>query len=140
MSDSIKIDRVRDSRDNRLGYNVIPIHYDLFFDTDFKTFEYFGKEEIKVEIRKNTKEILLNANKIKFLRAKIISKGIEQDCVISPNQKKKTVKLHVKNLVSGTATISIDFTGKNNDEMYGFYRSSYKAQGGHSEYILASQF
>jgi aminopeptidase N len=140
MSDSISINSSNDPKRNRLGNNVIPIHYELFFNTNFKTFEYSGKEEIKAEIKKSTKEIVLNANGIRFLNAKIVSKGITQECKININKKNKIAKFGVANPVSGIATILIDFIGTNNDQMYGFYRSSYKSGSGKEEYILSSQF
>ena len=125
---------------NRLGDIVKPISYKLFFNTDFKDFVYEGTEEILVSISKPTHSIKINSNKIKFKYAKIMSGGASQDCSVKIDQKNKVATLSFNKAVSGQATLLITFSGINNEDMYGFYKSGYVNQNGKKEYILTSQF
>ena len=125
---------------NRLGDIVKPINYKLFFNTDFKNFVYEGTEEILVSISKQTNSIKINSNKIKFKHAKIMSSGSEQDCSVKIDKKNKITTLSFNKAVSGKATLIINFSGINNEDMYGFYKSEYTNQKGAKEYILTSQF
>ncbi|MEM0154706.1 MAG: hypothetical protein QW814_02625, partial [Methanothrix sp.] len=125
---------------NRIGDLVKPISYKLFFDTDFKSFIYNGTEEIKISISKPSNSIKINSNKIKFKEAKIASNGVQQDCKIKIDEKNKIATLNFNKAVSGDATLFILFSGTNNNDMYGFYKSEYTGQNGTKEFILASQF
>ena len=127
-------------KSNRLGDIVKPISYKLFFNTDFKNFIYEGKEEILVSISKPANSIKINSNKIKFKDAKIVSGGVSQDCKVNLDQKNKVATLSFNKAVSGKATLLINFTGINNEDMYGFYKSDYISQKGTKEHILTSQF
>jgi len=125
---------------NRLSDSVKPVSYKLFFNTDFKNFVYEGTEEIAISISKPLTSIKINSNKIKFKDAKIISKGVSQDCKVKIDEKSKTATLSFNKSVSGKAVLLIAFSGVNNDDMYGFYKSEYTDQNGKKEYLLTSQF
>ncbi|MEM0144021.1 MAG: M1 family metallopeptidase, partial [Candidatus Parvarchaeum sp.] len=129
-----------DAGANRLSGAVKPISYKLFFDTDFKNFVYDGMEEIEIMISKPSSSIKINSNRIKFKDVKIVSNGIQQDCKIKTYKKNKTATLSFDKAVSGKATLLIAFSGTNNEDMYGFYKSEYTGQKGTKEFILASQF
>ncbi len=127
-------------RTNRLGDAVKPISYKLFFNTNFKSFVYEGTEEITVSISKPLSSIKINSNKIEFKAAKIVSRGVSQDCSVKIDPKNKAATLSFDKPVSGQATLLINFSGINSEDMYGFYKSRYTNQKGAKEYILTSQF
>ncbi len=133
---------VAKSRDSnsRLGDNAAPISYKIKFVTDFETFKFLGDEEIQISIKKGTKSIKLNSNNLKLLGATVTSKGKSQECKITYDEKGKAVSLAVKTPVSGACALSIKFSGINNDDMYGFYRSEYKGKDGKTKYLLTTQF
>ncbi len=122
-----------------LGDNVTPINYNITFDTNMKTFRFNGSEKVSVRIRKATRRIELNAAELEVLRASVKSKGGVQNAKVVEDKKKKRIALNLAKPVSGSAVISIEFTGTNNDRLYGFYRSQYDDKGKKS-YILTSQF
>ncbi|MCL5404312.1 MAG: M1 family metallopeptidase [Candidatus Marsarchaeota archaeon] len=124
----------------RVGNNVVPINYKLFFDTDFDSFKFKGKAEIQLKISEKCREFKINANQLDIMSVKLISGSIEQACRIKLDKKNKIATISFKTGVSGEAKLEIKFIGINNDAMYGFYRSSYKGLRGNTEYLLSSQF
>ena len=122
-----------------LGSDVVPYHYRLRFDTDFKSFTFRGDAEIFTMAKQGVKVVQLNSKELKIKSAKIENLGKIQDARIVEDKDKERVTLIVGSPVSGICKIRISFDGVNNDKMYGFYRSSYKA-GNKIRYLLTSQF
>jgi tricorn protease interacting factor F2/3 len=126
-------------RHETLGDNVIPVRYFLRFKPNFVTFKYDGSARIEVQIRKGTKEIVLNAAELSIKDAHVESSGKRVKAVIKVDKPRQRIGLRLGARISGKATIYLEFTGINNDLMYGFYRSKYY-QGKAVKYILTSQF
>ena len=122
-----------------LGTNVLPVNYNIRFDTSLKTFRFRGSEKVKVSIKASTRKILLNAFELQILHASVKSREGVQKAKITYNKRKKQVALKIGNPVSGDVVLDIEFTGTNNDKLYGFYRSQYD-ENGKRKYILTSQF
>ncbi len=122
-----------------LGDNVVPVNYDLTFETNLKTFRYTGTETVRAKIMKPTNLIKMNADELRIGKASVVSKGKRFGARVSYNKKEQEMTLRLKSRVSGDVEITIGFTGKNNDGLYGFYRSRYTGRG-RSGYILTTQF
>ena len=132
-------DRMDTSKHKTLGENVIPLNYDLTFDTNLKTFAYSGTETVSVKIRKPASAIKMNAGEIKIQEASVTLSGKKAKARISYNVKEQEVTLRFPSKLSGRVLLSLRFTGKNNDGLYGFYRSKYTNRG-KTGYILTTQF
>lgn len=130
---------MKDRKHETLGENVIPSNYSLTFNTDLKTFRYSGTARIKVVVKKPTKIIKLNAVGLNIKAAKIISRNGVQDAKSKLITKEGRLELSFGKEATGFVTIEIEFSGINNDKMYGFYRSSYTYKG-KMNYILTTQF
>ena len=122
-----------------LGRNVIPENYKLTIDSDIKTFKFNGNVIISVDIKKPTRRITLNSKLLKINKALIISKGKDYAAKVKVDKKDETLLLSFEKAVRGSAKITIDFNGSNNDEMYGLYKSKYSYKG-KDGYILSTQF
>ncbi len=122
-----------------LGDNVIPTRYSLNFKPNFRTFKYEGMALISVQIKKSTKEISLNAAELEIKSASVLSKSGELKASVKEDREKQRITIKLKSSVKGSASIKIKFTGTNNENMYGFYRSRY-LHGKATKYILTSQF
>jgi tricorn protease interacting factor F2/3 len=122
-----------------LGHNVIPSSYSLTFKPDSGSYTFEGREVIDVSIASPTNEITLNAAELSIKSAKVISNGVEQQAAVTEDPENERIVLKVGNKVGENAQISIEFTGINNDLMYGFYRSSYR-DGADTKTMLTSQF
>ena len=122
-----------------LGDNVVPSSYSLVFTPNFRTFKYHGSESIAVQIRKATRKISLNSAELEIKKASVATGSQELSASITEDRKLQRITLRFKRAISGKAVIRIDFVGTNNQNMYGFYRSSYR-DGNKTKYILSSQF
>lgn len=124
-----------------LPANVIPKHYDLTLEPDFKTLKYEGTVIIDLDVAEATDSISLNTLELDIHEGKIISGSstISSTPDISHNASTQTSTFSFgKSLEKGSkAQLHIKFTGTLNDKMAGFYRSTYKNKDG-SEGILAT--
>jgi len=132
-------DFMKASEHKTLGGNITPLNYNLEFDTDLKSFLYFGTVKIKVRVKNSSRVIKLNASKLKVKSVRVISKNGVQIARHILNQREETLWLMLDKPVVGQTLIEIDFIGTNTEGMYGFYRSSYK-HGSKTEYMLTTQF
>ncbi len=130
---------MREEPHKTLGRNVIPGNYKLTIDSDIKTFKFKGNVAISVDIKKPTRQVVLNAKELKINLASITSNGKEYAAEAKVDKKENTVTLSFGKPIKGKALITIDYSGKNNDEMYGLYRSRYSYKGKNG-YILSTQF
>ncbi len=122
-----------------LGTNVIPAHYDLLFEPDFKKFTFKGTAFIVVSIVKPTKTIKLNARELTIDKAEIRLKDGSLPAKVTFNLEREELILTFPKLVSGKVQLYITYSGVHNTGMYGFYRSSFDHNGKKMD-LLSSQF
>lgn len=128
-----------------LGRNVIPSHYSLWFEPDLKTFQFSGKAAIKVEIQKPTRKITINAKELRIKSAAVkadsttSTHSIPLPASIHQDDQRQEISLLFNKTLQGKAEIVLEFQGKHNDQMYGFYRSKYRLND-KDEYIVSTQF
>ncbi len=122
-----------------LGTNVVPSHYDLLFEPDFKTFTFKGTAFIVISIAKPTKTIKLNSRELKIDSAEIRLKAGSLAAKMRFNVTREELILTFAKSVSGKVQLHITYCGVHNTGMYGFYRSSYDQDGKKMD-LLSSQF
>ncbi|EPS30528.1 hypothetical protein PDE_05480 [Penicillium oxalicum 114-2] len=125
-----------------LPTNVKPVHYDLTLEPDFKTFKFSGTVTIDLQVNEDTDSISLNSNEIEIHTASVHHKGavIESkgNVVINEDTQVATVQLKEALSAGSDAQLTLTFTGILNDNMAGFYRSSFQ-ENGKTEYIASTQ-
>jgi aminopeptidase 2 len=123
-----------------LPANVIPRHYDLTLEPDFKNFTFDGTVVIDLDVVDDSKSISLHTIDLKLHSAKVSSGGqtVSSSPKISYDEKTQVTTLDFDNEVSkgSKAQVEIKFTGELNDKMAGFYRATYTNPDG-SEGIMA---
>ncbi|KAF2178505.1 hypothetical protein K469DRAFT_695310 [Zopfia rhizophila CBS 207.26] len=126
-----------------LPTNVKPVHYDLTLEPDFDKFTYEGKVVIDLDVAEDTSSISLNTNELK-IHSTTVSSGkqvISSSPDVSYNEDTQTTKVSFKDTIpaGSKATLTQTFTGTLNDNMAGFYRSSFKAEDGSTTYMATTQ-
>ncbi|MGC8662340.1 MAG: M1 family metallopeptidase [Candidatus Micrarchaeia archaeon] len=119
--------------------NIIPLRYRLKIYPNSETKRFKGHVEIDLEIKKKTRTIKLNAKGLDIKNASVSSgKSIvkTKTRLISENEE---LDIILNTQVKGRATLSIDYEGLHNENLYGFYLSKYK-EGGKESKILTTQF
>ncbi|HET9467976.1 MAG TPA: M1 family metallopeptidase [Vicinamibacterales bacterium] len=108
----------------RLPNIVIPEHYDLHLAPDFSTDTFAGRVAITVRLTEPSRWITLNAAEIDFHETTIASGGAATAAAVTLDAQKETATLTVpQEIPAGLATIAINYTGRLNDQLRGFYLS-----------------
>lgn len=115
----------------RLPRTVFPVHYDITLTPHLADETFEGKESIAVSVQQPTREITLNALEIEFKSVTIESKsspGADSPSTQSQNgevkldpEKEMAILTFPRPVQPGPATIRIEFSGKLNRDLRGFY-------------------
>ncbi|KAJ5986253.1 hypothetical protein N7451_010618 [Penicillium sp. IBT 35674x] len=129
-----------DSTIGRLPMNVRPIHYNLTLEPDLEKFDFQGKVEVWVNILDTTDSITLHIGDLFVQNVHICGDEIPVEN-FSINKDKEMMTIHMQNPISAgeTVTLSIGFNGVLNDNLSGFYRSSYKDENDQIHYLAVTQ-
>ncbi|KAG0651145.1 Aminopeptidase 2 [Hyphodiscus hymeniophilus] len=121
--------------------NVVPKHYNLTLEPDFKQFTFEGTVIVDLDVVEDSTSISLNTLDIDIHSSKVLSgsETISSSPKLSYHESTQTTMVTFdKALKKGSkAQLEMKFTGELNDKMAGFYRSTYKNQDG-TEGILAT--
>ncbi len=127
--------------DNRLPSTITPSEYDIFLDINFDSLNFNGKENIFLDIKKETSKISLHSLdlKIKSVILKLKNKNLIPK--ISFNKEKETLELEFKEEIKRTkAELTIEFSGEINESLDGLYKSKYLDKNKKEKYLLTTQF
>ena len=126
-----------------LPTNVKPLHYDLLLEPNFETFKYHGEVTIDLDVVEDTKSISLNTLDLDIHETKVTSGNAEVTSSprVTYNDDTQTTTISFdKSIPAGSkAKLYHKFTGTLNDNMAGFYRSSYKDEKGNEQWMATTQ-
>ncbi|CAK4016143.1 Aminopeptidase 2 [Lecanosticta acicola] len=126
-----------------LPKNVRPLHYNLTLEPNFTTFKYDGTVEMDLDVVEDTKSISLNALELDITDTKVVSGDtvIASSPKLTHDEDTQTTKVHFDQTIpaGSKAKLVQKFVGTLNDNMAGFYRSSYKTESGEDAYIATTQ-
>jgi tricorn protease interacting factor F2/3 len=120
--------------------HVVPVNYDLTFETNFNNFTFNATEILYVKIKRPTKEIILNAAELTIRKCHILYGSKQIVAATKTDEKKETITISIPKKIRGDARIIMEFTGILNDKLIGFYRSQYKDKQGNTKYLATTQF
>ena len=118
---------------------IRPIHYRIHLEPDLQTFLFAGTTEILLETKRPVSEICLHAAELALWSCRVRLAEEFVDCPFSVGPPKEELKIHLPREMGGEIRLTIDFTGKINAKMAGFYRSRYVLEG-HERTIAVTQF
>ena len=126
----------------RLGRQVVPSAYRIYLTPDLEAFSFAGRVEIEVDVATPTKVITLHAIELALGTTTVTQSGASQTASsITYDEKYETATLHFDSELSvGNGVLEIAFDGILNDQLHGFYRSTYKDDSGTSHTIATTQF
>lgn len=117
----------------RLPKSVYPVSYDLLLLTNVTrgNFVYTGRVSIDLNVTEETKKVILHAEKLKILKEKTSLIDGERDIGIDDQSYDNetqfwTIELS-ETLKLRRHSLTLHFVGEVLDDLFGFYRSSYKA-------------
>lgn len=128
----------------RLSKDIIPNKYEIQLQSDLKNFTFEGIETIYIFLLKNTKTLTLHSKNLEIETVYVFYKKHKEEKIFAEkiiyDEKKETASfLFNKILKKGKIHIVIAFKGILNEEMKGFYKSSYDIKG-KVNHIATTQF
>ncbi|KAH8149022.1 uncharacterized protein LAJ45_06998 [Morchella importuna] len=122
--------------------NVKPTNYALELEPDLEKFTFEGTVAIALDVVKDSTTVAVNDVDIEIQSAKLEYNGQEYTPVnVEHTDDIQTTTWTFKDVIPAgtTATLTIKYTGILNNNMAGFYRSSYKDQDGSTKYMATTQ-
>ena len=141
--DDMNLDETPSSSDPyRLPRHIIPLRYDLRLEPDLATATFAGQATIALTVNQATSTIILNAVDLVISSATVEAPtGLRLDATIALNDAMQRCELTCpQSITAGEWRLHLTFQGKLNDQLRGFYRSTYKDLAGATQTMAATQF
>lgn len=124
-----------------LPADVRPERYRITLEPDLERFTFQGSESVDVRVEAATRRMVLHAAELEIRRAALEQAGVSvEPAQVETDEERETVTLVFDRPVApGPATLLLDFTGRLNDKMRGFYRSEYRVDG-RKRHMAVTQF
>ena len=119
--------------------DLIALNYRIRLVPDLVRFTFDGRVDIQLEAPEPVTQIVLNAVEIAVWRCSLTRPDGGAACAFRVNPTAEQLCIVLPETVSGQIRIQIDYAGKINDRMAGFYRSRY-TRDGRTEHIAVTQF
>jgi puromycin-sensitive aminopeptidase len=126
---------------HRLPRTVLPRRYDLTLTPDLPAAAFEGLVEVEVEVAEPTAEVVLNAIDLEIDGAWVTVGTTRHHAEVSIDESTERVTLTLSEpLATGEAVVSLQFRGRLNDKLRGFYRSTFTDDDGIERIIATTQF
>ncbi|MDQ1290512.1 MAG: puromycin-sensitive aminopeptidase [Nitrospirota bacterium] len=126
----------------RLPRHVLPLRYELRLEPDLTSATFSGTATIALTVTQSTSTVILNAVDLTISSATLKgTAGDRLDATIETDHAMQRCRLTFPSLISaGESQLTLVFQGTLNDQLRGFYRSTYKDQSGATHTMAATQF
>ena len=126
----------------RLARSVVPSAYRIFITPDLDTATFAGRVEIDVDVHEPSSLLTLNAIELDMGAATVTAAGTaHRSTDLTIDEEFETATFSFDDVLpEGPAVVEIAFTGVLNDQLHGFYRSTYTDPEGAQHTIATTQF
>jgi puromycin-sensitive aminopeptidase len=125
----------------RLPRAVVPHRYDLTLEPDLAVATFSGQETIRLGVTEQVSEILLNAHQLQIQQAELRNgdETIRGQVELLEDDQRARIALE-RPAPAGDWDLYLEFTGILNDQLVGFYRSTFTDVAGVEQEIATTQF
>ena len=129
----------------RLPTRAVPRHYTIELEPDLEDATFAGRVAIDIDITEPAGEIVLNAAELSILSARLVTAGnetVDLESALDAESERLTLCRRGAggDFGPGPARLDITFNGVLNDQLHGFYRSTYTDGAGATHTIATTQF
>ena len=125
----------------RLPRHVVPSRYNIHIDPNLDASTFVGQETVEVVVREPSEEIVLNAADLAIHSAVIEGGARRLAGTIRLDATAERVSIRFgEPLQPGPWRLSVEFSGVLNDNLRGFYRSTFTDSGGKKATLAVTQF
>jgi puromycin-sensitive aminopeptidase len=127
----------------RLPRTVVPSRYVLTLVPDLATASFTGSETVDVDVLEPVREVVLNAIELVIDTVEMVSvaSGERLAATVSYDAASERATFRfAEELAPGPWQLNASFSGILNDDLHGFYRSTYKDDDGNEQVIATTQF
>ena len=126
----------------RLPRTVVPSRYELTLTPDLGLASFTGTEVVDVVVSEAITRIELNAIELEISSVVMVSLGqrIAATSITFDADRERATFHFSAEITPGDWQLHAEFSGILNDDLHGFYRSTYKDQEGNEQVIATTQF
>ena len=126
----------------RLPRTVVPSRYELTLVPDLGTASFTGTEVVDVVVAEAITKIELNAIELEVSSVVMVSPGhrIAASSITFDADRERATFHFAAEIPPGDWQLHAEFSGILNDDLHGFYRSTYKDADGNDQVIATTQF
>ena len=125
----------------RLPRQVVPRHYRLRMEPDLDTATFAGSEVVTLDVVEATDRVVLNATDLQIDQARFVRGDARAEAEVEYDEELQRATLRVSEpLSAGRWELRCRFTGILNDQLRGFYRSTFDDEEGNEQVIATTQF
>jgi len=125
----------------RLPRTVAPDHYELAIVPDLRAFRFDGTSSVTLTVHEPVDEIVLNAIELEIHRATLEAADLTREGTVTLDPEKERATIVFEHTIPpGGAVLHLEFSGLINDQLHGFYRSTYTDDDGIEQVIATTQF
>jgi aminopeptidase N len=119
--------------------NAVPVHYRLRLVPDLSQFTFEGRAEIRFELTAPAEEIVLHAVELAVWSCALREGERWVPCAFRVDPGREELGIRLPAAVAGSVALAVDYSGRINDRMAGFYRTRYRRKG-RERYAAVTQF
>jgi len=134
---------VRDTGDVRLPRNALPRHYQIELTPDLTEGRFDGTAVITLEVVEPVRELVCNAAELEIDEARLDTPDgstLEGRVVMDEKAQRATIGFEGAIEPGAGYQLHLSFTGILNEQLHGFYRSTFTDDEGHERTIAVTQF
>lgn len=115
--------------------------YDLTVTPDLAKFTFAGQADMTLVVKRPTGQIVLNQHDLRISKAVISAAGkaAQTGSVVADDKHERVLINFASRLAPGSYKLKLTYSGILNDQLAGFYRSSFKDASGKTRYLAATQ-
>ncbi len=127
----------------RLPRTVVPTRYHLVIEPDLAAFTFAGSSATTIDVLEATDTVVLNAIELAISTASVVGPDgttVTTDRIDLDEQTERAALHFSSRLAPGQYVLHTTFTGILNDQLHGFYRSTFTDTDGVDQVIATTQF